>query len=515
MAETNRPTRTKQQNLATMSNQLGKLPPQAVDLEEAVLGALMLEKDAIQIVEDILRPDDFYKVAHQEIYRAVLELSAVAEAIDMLTVTQQLRKSAKIELVGGPSYIARLTSGINSAANIEHHARLIKEQSIKRQLIEISTEVQKEAFEDSTDIFDLLDKAEQRLFDIAESSLRKNATEMHGIVKKVLEELEAKKDIKDGLTGVPSGFTELDRITAGWQKSDLIIVAGRPGMGKTAFALSLVRNAALDFQLSLAFFSLEMSKEQIVTRMISAEVELGSDVLKKGLLRDFEWQQLYARVERLMNAKVFVDDTPALSILELRAKARRLKAQHGINMIIVDYLQLMTANNVGKGIGNREQEIAHISRSLKSLAKELEIPVIALAQISRAVETRGGDKKPQLSDLRESGSLEQDADMVIFLYRPEVYGITQDLAGNATTGTGQVLIAKHRNGQTGEVTLRFVGKYTRFENLEPETFTMGQLPQGNSDAFEQGSKTKTFESKINRLPTPDLSNPNDPDPIPF
>ena len=478
-----------------------------MELEEAVLGALMIESEAINQVIDILRPESFYKIAHQEIYRAIFELFSESEPVDMLTVVNQLRKKVKLDLVGGPRYIMQLTSSINSAANIEYHARVITEQAIKRELISIATEIQRDAYEDSTDVFDLLDGAEQKLFQISESNIRKNFATMSPLVQQAIKEIEARKDIKDGLTGVPTGFTALDRITAGWQKSDLVILAARPGMGKTAFSLTAMRNAAVDFNSPVAFFSLEMSELQLVNRLISAEAELESNKIKIGSLEEYEWQQLYTKTTKISEAPIFIDDTPALSVLELRAKCRRLKAQHDIQLIIVDYLQLMTAGNA-KGIqGNREQEIATISRNLKNIAKELNVPVIALSQLSRAVETRGGDKRPQLSDLRESGSIEQDADMVLFLYRPEYYGITQDMEGNATAGVGEVIIAKHRNGSLADVRLKFIGKYTKFDNLESDEF------RSNDD---QSGKTLTFSSKANPTTNGNFNNPpanrNDDDP---
>ena len=487
-------------------NETGKLPPQAIELEEAVLGALMIEKDALNHVIDILRPESFYKTAHQEVYQVIFELFSESEPIDMLTVTQLLRKKGKLELVGGPSYIMRLTSSVNSAANIEYHSRIITEQSIKRELISIASEIQRDAFEESSDVFEMLDSAEQKLFQISESNIRKNYSTMGPLVQQAIKEIESRKDLKDGLTGVPTGFTNLDRITAGFQKSDLVILAARPAMGKTAFVLSALRNAAVDFQHPVAIFSLEMSELQLVNRLISAEAELESEKIKRGNLANHEWEQLYRRTARISEAPIFIDDTPALSVLELRAKCRRLKAQHDIQMIIVDYLQLMTAGTGKNSPGNREQEIATISRSLKNLAKELNVPVIALSQLSRAVETRGGDKRPQLSDLRESGSIEQDADMVLFLYRPEYYGITQDMEGNNTTGVGEVIIAKHRNGSLGDVRLRFIGKYTRFENLESESFSVSSF---NSDSDK---KVLTFPSKANIHNDSNNHNPLDDEP---
>jgi replicative DNA helicase len=489
---------------------LGKIPPQAVDLEEAVLGALMLERDALTDVIDILKVDSFYKEAHQRIYGAITQLFANSEPIDLLTVKNQLVTTGELEMAGGIQYLAELTQRVNSAANIEFHARIVVEHSLKRQMIQLSSEIQKLAYEDTTDVFGLLDTMEQKLFAIAEGNIRKNYADMGQIMRQALVELEMKKDQKEGLTGVPTGFTALDRVTSGFQKTELIIIAARPGMGKTALILSACRNAAVDHGQAVAFFSLEMSSVQLVNRLISAEAELESDKLRKGNLLPHEWQQLHSKIGKLTNAPIFIDDTPALSILELRAKARRLKAQHDVQMIVIDYLQLMSGDSGGKGTGNREQEIANISRSLKQLAKELNVPVIALSQLSRAVETRGGDKKPQLSDLRESGSIEQDADMVMFIYRPDYYGITQDEAGNSVAGIGELIIAKNRAGSLDTVQLRFIGKYTKYCDLDAadyagytggdslQAFTQIENPVSN---FENGG-AKTMGSKINNLPTP-------------
>jgi replicative DNA helicase len=451
---------------------LGKIPPQALDFEEAVLGALMIEKAALSEVIDMLQPESFYREAHQRIFAAVRNLFDKSEPIDILTVTNQLRSTGELEFVGGAPYLMELTSRVNSAANIEYHARVITENAIKRQIISIATECQQSAFEDTTDVFQLLDRLEQALFEISENNIRKKTAGMGDIMRQALEELEAKKHLKDGLTGVPSGFSALDRLTGGWQKSELIIIAARPAMGKTAFVLSAARNAAVEFGHGVAVFSLEMSAVQLVNRLISAESEIESEKIKKGSLAQHEWHQLHTKINRLTSAPIFIDETPAITILELRAKCRRLKQQHDIQLIIIDYLQLMQGDSSGKvGGGNREQEIASISRALKSLAKELNVPVIALSQLSRAVETRGGEKKPQLSDLRESGSIEQDADMVMFLYRPEYYGLTQDENGNPTLGVGEVIIGKNRSGSTDTVQLRFIGKYTKFADLGSGDFS--------------------------------------------
>jgi len=466
------------------TNYLGKVPPQAIELEEAVLGALMLEKDALTSVIDILKVESFYKEAHKVIFQAILDLFTESQPIDLLTVTTQLRKNGALEVAGGAFYITELTSKVASAANIEFHARIITEQSIKRELIRISSTIQKDAFEDTTDVFELLDAMEQSLFEISEKNIRKNYATMSSIMRDAIAELEVRKNQKDGLTGVPSGFTALDRVTSGWQKSDLVIIAARPAMGKTAFVLSVLRNAAVDHNRPVAIFSLEMSSVQLVNRLISSEAELDSDKIKKGTLADHEWAQLVHKTAKLSKAPLFVDDTPALSILELRAKCRKLKAQHDIQMVVVDYLQLMSGDSKGGFGGNREQEIASISRALKKIAKELSIPVIALSQLSRAVETRGGDKRPQLSDLRESGAIEQDADMVMFLYRPEYYGITEDEGGASTAGVGEVIIAKHRNGSLENIKLRFIGRYTKFTDLD------GGMGFQSSQASEIGYSRK-------------------------
>lgn len=493
---------------------LGKLPPQAIDLEEAVLGALMLEKDALTAVIDILKPDSFYDDRHKEIYTAIVELFNNSEPVDMRTVANQLRKNGKIEFVGGSYYIAELTSKVSSAANIEYHARIVTEMAIKRELIKVASEIHHDAYEDTTDVFHLLDKTESALFEISEANIRKNYDNMRSLMAQAIHELEERKNHKDGLTGIASGFTALDRVTSGWQKSDLVIIAARPGMGKTAFVVSALRNAAVDFNHAVAIFSLEMSSVQLVNRLISAEAELESEKIKKGNLADYEWQQLIHKTNKLSNAPIFIDDTPALTILELRAKCRRLKAQHDVQLIVIDYLQLMSGDS-SKGGGNREQEIASISRALKGIAKELDVPVLALSQLSRAVETRGGDKRPQLSDLRESGSIEQDADMVMFLYRPEYYGITEDESGMPTQGVGEVIIAKHRNGSLETVPLKFIGKFTKFGDLDTHNFG-GDFPTmgGGIPSEFDDSGTITLGSKLNE-PGGDSFSSSDDEDAPF
>ena len=470
----------------------GRIPPQATDLEEVVLGALLLEKEAVNEVIDILSPEAFYLDKHQKIFSAIKDLFGKSEPIDILTVTNELKLRGELEMVGGAYYISKLTNRVVSAANIEYHARIIMQKHIQRQLILISSDMIHEAFEDTTDVFDLLDKAESNLFQISENNLRRSYDSMQDLVSKAIKEIQNAKNSDDKLRGVPSGYTDLDRITQGWQKSDLIILAARPSMGKTAFALNLARNAAVNFNRPVAFFSLEMSSVQLVTRLISTETSLTADKLRSGDLAEYEWQQLNTKVTPLTDAPIFIDDTPQLSIFELRAKCRRLKQQHDIQMVFIDYLQLMTAKG-DKGL-NREQEISTISRSLKSLAKELEIPVLALSQLSRSVEQRPGSKKPILSDLRESGAIEQDADMVMFIYRPEYYKDGVD-AEDKPKGYSIIDIAKHRNGKLGEVELRFVGQYARFEEFEQGFDNSEFTSIGPNNQFDSGSMV--IGSKMN------------------
>ena len=493
--------------LAQQGIEVGKLPPQALDLEEAVLGAMLLEQAAVNQAIDIVKPDSFYKEGHQKIYESIVDLFQKGEPIDILTVTQELKQKGVLEEVGGAFYVSQLTNRVASTANVEYHARIIAQKFIQRELIRISNEIIKDAYDETTDVFDLLDKAESSLFQVAEGNIRKNYDKMNSIIRETIQNIEAARQNKDGVSGVPTGFTELDRITAGWQRSDMIVLAARPGMGKTAFVLSMARNMAVEFDVPVAVFSLEMASAQLVQRLVASESEISAEKLRKGDLADHEYQQLHQRIGRLSDAPIFIDDTPALSIFELRAKCRRLKAQHGIQMIIIDYLQLMTAGGDGKG--NREQEISTISRSIKSIAKELDVPIIALSQLSRSVETRGGDKRPILSDLRESGAIEQDADIVGFIYRPEYYGLDTDADGNPTAGVGELIIAKHRNGALGTVRMRFVGRLAKFANLdqfEESPFT-GSAMKPNESFGEP--PTITISSKMNEEGGGNVS-PDDP-----
>ncbi len=480
----------------------GKVPPQAVDLEEAVLGAMMLEKDAVTAVIDILTPAVFYKEAHQKIFSAIHRLFEKSEPIDILTVTQELKSAGELDMIGGPYYITMLTSRIASAANVEYHARIIQQKYIQRELIKISSDIIRDAYEDTTDVFNLLDKAEQNLFSVSETNLRRNYEDMPSLVKQAIEDIESARNADTHFRGVPSGYTELDRITSGWQKSDLIILAARPSMGKTAFALSIARNIAVDHDMPVAVFSLEMSAVQLVTRLISAETEIPAGKLKQGELADHEWHQLNSKINNLVDAKIFIDDTPALSIFELRAKCRRLKQQHDIQMVFIDYLQLMSGSDDNRG--NREQEISKISRSLKALAKELDIPVLALSQLSRNVENRPGQaKRPILSDLRESGAIEQDADLVMFIYRPEYYKLDTFEDETPTEGLAEIIIAKHRNGAVGDVRLKFVKHLAKFEDYFPNPIGDNYTPADvNAGLVTRPSKMNDFDDFSDGIQNP-------------
>ncbi len=455
----------------------GKLPPQALELEEAVLGAMMIDKKGVDEVIDILQSEAFYKEAHKHIFEAIFQLFTDSQPIDLLTVSSQLKKNAKLELAGGDYYLIQLTQKISSSAHIEFHSRIILQKYIQRSLIRISSEIIEDSYDETTDVFDLLDKAESRLYEVTQGNIKRSSETAQSLV------IQAKKRIEDiankeGLSGIATGFEKLDKVTSGWQPSDLVIIAARPGMGKTAFVLSMARNIAIDFGHPVALFSLEMSSVQLITRLISSETGLSSEKLRTGKLEKHEWEQLSVKVKDLEKAPLYIDDTPSLSIFDLRAKARRLASQHGIKLIIVDYLQLMTAGGNGKGGGNREQEISTISRNLKALAKELEVPVIALSQLSRAVETRGSSKRPLLSDLRESGAIEQDADIVSFIYRPEYYKIEEwdDDEQSPTEGQAEFIIAKHRNGSLESIRLKFIGNLGKFDNLEDYGSGLGDLP---------------------------------------
>lgn len=499
----------KNHRIDPVSVDIGRIPPQAVDLEEAVLGAIMLEKDAVISIVDILKPESFYKEAHQKIYRSIVSLSSREMAIDLLTVTEDLRTKNQLDEVGGPHYLTQLTSRVASAAHVEYHARIIAQKYIQRELIRVASEIQTRAYDESIDVDDLLDFSEQELFEIAEGNIKKEISSLDVLINEAIDQIQEAGKREDSLSGVPSGFTRLDRITSGWQKSDLIIVAARPSMGKTAFALSMARNIAVEHKRPIAIFSLEMSSIQLVNRLIVSETELPADKIRNGRLHEYEWQQLDIKIKKLVDAPIFIDDTPAISLFELRAKCRRLKIQHQIQAVFVDYLQLITGT--GDGRGSREQEVSNISRSLKAIAKELDIPIIALSQLNRSVELRSGDKRPQLSDLRESGAIEQDADLVIFIHRPERYGLTTDEEGNSLVGVAEIIVAKHRNGQIGDIRLRFKDSMAKFVEMDEEMI---------SPILDDMPAVLTRTSKMNEEGEPDISrgrmspNENDTD-VPF
>ena len=451
---------------ATPVNKIdGKLQPQAIEIEKAILGALMIDNESLSDAIDSLQAEYFYVPKHQKIFEAIVNLFNNTKPVDILTVSEELKKLEYFKEIGGLAYISELTNNVSSASNTEFHARIIAEKFIKRSLINIARNITGDAFDDSVDIFDLLNNAESELFTVTEGTLRKSYDKMSSLIKGALENIEILRSKEDGLSGIPSGFTNLDRVTSGWQKSDLIICAARPGMGKTAFALTMARNISIEHSFPIGFFSLEMSSEQLVNRLIASEAELGSSKLRKGDLADHEMVQLHEKIKDLSEAPIFIDDTPGLTIFELRAKARRLVKNHNVKIIIIDYLQLM---NAGGNSGNREQEISTISRSLKGIAKELKIPVIALSQVNRGVENRTGigSKRPMLSDLRESGAIEQDADIVTFIYRPEYYKIYEWDNGDDSRGQAEIIIAKHRNGSLKNVRLKFIGEFAKFSDLD-------------------------------------------------
>ena len=442
------------------------LQPQALEVERAVLGALMNDRDAYAVVCEILSPESFYEQRNQLIYSAIRDLSIAEKPVDVLTVTDELERQGSLDKVGGAIYIADLSNKVASSANIEYHARIIAHKFLARQLISFASDIETKAFDGSMDIDDLMQDAEGSLFELSRRNMKKDYTQIDPVISNAVEVIQKAAANKDGLTGVPTGYHKLDNITSGWQASDLVIIAGRPAMGKTSFALSMAKNIAADYKVPMAFFSLEMSNVQLVNRLISNCCEIQGSKILNGPLKPDEWERLDKRLNNLIGSPLYVDDTPGLSVFELRTKARRLVRDHGVKIIMIDYLQLMNAN--GMRFSSRQEEVSTISRSLKQIAKELDIPILALSQLNRGVESREGleGKRPQLSDLRESGAIEQDADMVLFVHRPEYYHIYQDENGRDLHGMAQIIIAKHRKGATGDVLLNFRGEFTRFENPE-------------------------------------------------
>lgn len=486
MAETK--SRSTRKKIVIEADGTAKLQPQALEIERTVLGALMIDKDAYAVVCEILHQDSFYEKRNQYIYDAIRELSMTEKPVDMLTVAEELGRMGRLEDVGGPAYIADLCTRVASSANISYHARIIAQKSLARQLISFAGEVGTKAYDETLDIESVMQEAEGALFELSQRNMKKDYTQVDPVIGEAIKTIQKAAANKDGITGVPTGYTRLDDITSGWQASDLIIIAGRPAMGKTAFALSMAKNIAAEYRKPTAIFSLEMSNVQLVNRLISNCCEIEGKKILSGQLRPDEWDRLDKNLNKLLGSPLYLDDTPGLSVFELRTKARRLVREHGVQIIMIDYLQLMNAN--GMRFNSRQEEVSTISRSLKSLAKELDIPIIALSQLNRDVEGREGveGKRPQLSDLRESGAIEQDADMVAFVHRPEYYHIYNDEHGRDMHGMAQILIAKHRKGAIGEVLLRFRGELTRFENPEDGVFRPSGKKKKDSGGEIVGSK---------------------------
>ena len=495
-----------------VDNTYAHVQPQAREIEQAVLGALMIDKDAYAVVCEMLYPESFYEPRNQKVFTAIRDLSMKELPVDVWTVTEQLAKQGDLEDVGGPGYVTELSSRVASSANIEYHARIIAQKSLARQLISFTSKIQTMAFDETVDVDELMQEAEGSLFELGQRNMKKDYTQIDPVIKNAIEVIQKAFANKGGLTGVPTGYHKLDDITSGWQSSDLVIIAGRPAIGKTSFALSMAKNIAADYQVPMAFFSLEMSNVQLVNRLISNVCEIQGSKILNGQLRPDEWDRLDKQVNNLLGAPLYIDDTPGLSVFELRTKARRLVREHGVKIIMIDYLQLMNAN--GMRFSSRQEEVSVISRSLKGLAKELDIPILALSQLNRGVESREGleGKRPQLSDLRESGAIEQDADMVLFVHRPEYYHIYQDENGRDLHGMAQIIIAKHRKGATGDVLLTFRGEFTRFEN--PDDGQLGRKTNPNSNDGEiLGSKVNGDQPPVDSG-SPFTVEPQD-GPVPF
>lgn len=484
----------------------GHIQPQAVDVEKVVLGALMIDKDAFSIVSETLRPETFYEPRHQKLYQAIQSLSMNEHPVDIMTVTEELRRQGTLEAVGGAPYVVELSSHVASSAHIEYHAKILAHKHLARQLISYASVIETKAFDESQDVDELMQEAESSLFELSQHNMKKDYSQVDPIIRQATEILQKASANSGGLTGVPTGYTKLDEKTSGWQSSDLVIIAGRPAMGKTSFALSLAKNIAVDYQVPIAFFSLEMNSVQLVNRLISNVCEIPGNKMLNGQLSPDEWERFDKNIRKLQGKPLYIDDTPGLSIFELRTKARRLVREKKVKIIMIDYLQLMNAN--GMKFGNRQEEVSKISQSLKGLAKELDIPILALSQLNRTVENREGleGKRPQLSDLRESGAIEQDADMVIFVHRPEYYHILTDEKNNDLRGMAQIIIAKHRKGATGDVLLTFKGEYTRFQDPE-------RAPMHSADAVPLGSEivgSKMNGGGRNMMPPPGMMPDDDP-----
>ena len=491
------------------ANDLGKLPPQALELEESVIGAMMIEKDAFNTVADLLRPESFYADKHRFIFEAIRSLAAKEAPVDVLSVAEELKRSGKLELAGGIIYLSELTRRVASAAHLHYHAQIVAQKATARDLITMACQIEEKGYDETQDVDDLVEEATAKIFEISQRAQKRDVTHIYPVISEAFERMHKAAKNDGNISGIPSGFNALDKITSGWQKSDLVIIAARPAMGKTAFVLSMAKNMAVDFKVPVAIFSLEMSNVQLVNRLIMNVCEIEGSKIRNGRLTQSEWDRLENQINVLREAPIYVDDTPGLSVYELQSKARKLVKEHGIQIIIIDYLQLMNAN--GSNFGSREQEVSIISRNLKGLAKELDIPVIALSQLSRAVEKRDSSnsnvdgKKPLLSDLRESGAIEQDADMVCFIHRPEYYKLYDDGNGKDLRGLGQIIVAKHRNGATDEIWLRFIGKYTRFQNedaaYDSEMYE-GLQYETKSSRMNMGPIESADSARLDETPTP-------------
>ncbi|MDO4320331.1 MAG: replicative DNA helicase [Bacteroidales bacterium] len=491
----------------------GRKAPRDTAVEAAVLGALMLEKDAYTTVCDMLRAECFYEPAHRLVFEAIQTLGAAQRPIDFLTVTEQMRLNGTLNEVGGPAFIVNLTTNVGSAAHIEYHSRIVAQKYLARELISFASAIENKAFDESNDIDDLMQEAEGKLFEISQRNVKKDVTQIDPVVMQAINQMQAAANRTSGLSGLESGYRELDKITSGWQNSDLIIIAARPAMGKTAFVLSMAKNMAVNFNTPIAVFSLEMSNLQLVNRLISNVCELDGSKIKSGQLTPIEWKQTMARINALSGAPLYIDDTPSLSVFELRTKARRLVREHNVKFIIIDYLQLMNAS--GMKYGSREQEVSMISRSLKQLAKELNIPIVALSQLNRSVESRTENKRPQLSDLRESGAIEQDADMVCFIHRPEYYLRSgEDAQGNDIRGLAEFIIAKHRSGSVGDVRMRFRASYARFENWDEIATGFTEIGSRGNDADGTDANTAKQPTSPFSGGSADIINQSD-EPAPF
>ena len=472
-------------NLDTLGLEMGNKPPQALDVEEAVIGALLIEPSCVDDSVEELTPSAFYSEKHRMIYQAIVALVNEHSSVDLLTVSQKLKEQGNFEVVGGASALAQLTQKVGAAAHIEYYIKILKQKCIQRELITASYDILKNSYDDSVNVDQLIDMAQTRIFGAIQNNVKKDVQEIGSVINQAISDIERLQE-STGLSGVPSGFPSLDRITFGWQPSDLIIVAARPSMGKTAFVMNIARNAAVDHHMPVAFFSLEMPAIQLAKRMMVSETGLSSDKIKGGTkLERYEWVQLEEKLKDLAKAPLYIDDTPSLPVMEFRSKVKRLVNQKGVRLVIVDYLQLMQGPIELKGM--REQEVAAISRMLKATAKEMNVPVIALSQLSRdAVKRQGSNNRPLLSDLRESGSIEQDADMVLFIHRYDYQGLNEDAS---EVGKTDLIIAKHRNGEIGDVPLTFRASEVRFVDNEDAMISQSFIPVSsimNEDTYDTG-----------------------------